>query len=77
MSTSGTFTALSVEEEDTPSIYFDVRNKVAPIDPLLYGGFTEFVLLSNAQNLRLTSISGTWVDAFTGDFMTLTTSMDL
>jgi hypothetical protein len=41
MTSSGTFTALSVEEEGSASIYFDVRNKVSKIDPLLYGGFTE------------------------------------
>lgn len=42
MTTSGTFTPLSVEEEDSTSISFDPRNKVAKIDPLLYGGFTEY-----------------------------------
>lgn len=36
-----TITALSVEEEDSPSISFSPSHTIADITPLMYGGFTE------------------------------------
>jgi hypothetical protein len=66
--TMTTFTALSSSDENFPSISFDHRNVIADINPLTYGGFTEYVV-SHSYNTRsrieCTDItSDTWADAY-------------
>jgi hypothetical protein len=36
-----------ISEEESPSIYTSPENTVSSIDPLIYGGFTEYVEMRN------------------------------
>lgn len=39
-----TITVLPESDDNHPAIQFDPDNTIADIDPMIYGGFTEYVL---------------------------------